>query len=70
MWPQTSLGSLVTYNSLKRTPSSSPGSIRASMVSISWEGLLLTSSPPKMSLRHWSAGLGVNRSSNLTLRVT
>ena len=45
-WLLTLLGSLVTY------------SILNSMVSISWEGLL---SPPKMSLRHVSAGLGVQQ---------
>ena len=39
-----------------------PGGSRARMDSMSWEGLLLPSSPPKISLRHWSMGLGMKRS--------
>ena len=68
-WLLTSLGSLVTNSVLKRMPSSSPGGSRASMVSISWVGLLSQSSPPLMSLRHVSADLGVRRTQKPGLQI-
>ena len=68
-WLRMSPGSLLRKWVLKSIPSGSPGGSRASMVSMSWLGLLSPSSQPWMIFWQRSSGLGVKRSSSRTLRA-
>ena len=60
MWLLTSLGTgqLDQVQHLEKDAVLLPRGSKASMVSISWEGLLSPSSPLQMSLRHITASLG------------
>ena len=68
-WSWMVTGSLLMKCVLNNIPSGSPGGSKASISSISWEGLLSPRSPLLMIFWHWSSSLGVKRSSSRIFRA-